>query len=52
MTKPQICVTLPKEYKEWLDKKVKNEVFGSYSHGIAVLIRNELKKEGLITDEQ
>lgn len=51
MTKPQICVTIEKEYKEWLEKKVKNKVYGSNSHAIEVLIRNEMKKEGLIKDE-
>jgi len=51
MAKDQICVTLPKEYKEWLEKKVRNEAYGSISHGICFLIRNEMKKEGLIKDE-
>lgn len=51
MPKPTICVTVEKEYKEWLEKKVKNKVYGSNSHAIEVLIRNEMKKEGLIKDE-
>lgn len=44
--KDQICVTLPKEYKEWLEKKVKAHDYGSISHGITQLIRDEMKREG------
>jgi Fe-S oxidoreductase len=51
MTKPSICATIEKEYKEWLRKKVRNKDYGSISHGIEVLIRNEMKKEGLVKDE-
>jgi Arc/MetJ-type ribon-helix-helix transcriptional regulator len=51
VAKPQICVTLEKEYREWLEKKVRNKVYGSLSHAVTVLIRNEMKKEGLIKDE-
>ena len=51
MTKGHITVSLPPEYIEWLEKKVRNQVYGSTSHGVAVLIRNEMKKEGLIKDE-
>jgi Arc/MetJ-type ribon-helix-helix transcriptional regulator len=51
MTKDHITVSLPPDYIEWLEKKVRNKVYGSNSHGIAVLIRNEMKKEGLIKDE-
>jgi Arc/MetJ-type ribon-helix-helix transcriptional regulator len=46
MTKPSICVTLPKEYKEWLEKKVKKQDYGSISHGITQLIRDQISREG------
>jgi len=51
MTKDHITVSLPTEYVEWLQKKVKNQDYGSISHGITVLVRNEMKKEGLPKDE-
>ncbi len=51
MTKEHITVCLPPEYKEWLEKKVRKQDYGSISHGVAVLIRNEMKKEGLLKDE-
>jgi Arc/MetJ-type ribon-helix-helix transcriptional regulator len=51
MAKPHISITLPAEYKAWLEKKVRKQDYGSVSHGITVLIRNEMKKEGIIKDE-
>jgi Arc/MetJ-type ribon-helix-helix transcriptional regulator len=51
MTKPHICITLEKEYLDWLEKKVRNKVFASSSHGVEFLIRKEMKNEGLVKDE-
>jgi Arc/MetJ-type ribon-helix-helix transcriptional regulator len=52
MTKGRISLSLPPEDIEWLEKKVRNQDYGSISHGVAVCIRNEMKREGLIKDEQ
>jgi hypothetical protein len=30
---------------------VKNRIYDTNSHAVEVLIRNEMKKEGLVTDE-
>jgi Arc/MetJ-type ribon-helix-helix transcriptional regulator len=51
MTKEHITVSLPPEYIVWLEKKVRNQDYGSISHGVAVLIRDEMKKEGVVKDE-
>jgi Arc/MetJ-type ribon-helix-helix transcriptional regulator len=45
MTKGRISLTLPPEYIEWLDKKVATHDYGSVSHGITQLIRDEIKRE-------
>ena len=45
MTKNHITVRLPPEYIEWLDKKVASHDYGSVSHGITQLIRDEIRRE-------
>lgn len=45
MLKKPITITLPVEYLEWLDKKVQSHDYGSISHGITLLIRDEINRE-------
>jgi Arc/MetJ-type ribon-helix-helix transcriptional regulator len=45
MARTHITVSLPPEYLEWLEKKVETLDYGSISHGIAQLIRDEIKRE-------
>jgi len=45
MVKKQITITLPVEYLEWLEKKVQSHDYGSVSHGITILIRDEINRE-------
>ena len=45
MTKDHITVCLPPEYMEWLEKKVEAHDYGSISHGITQLIRDEIRRE-------
>jgi Arc/MetJ-type ribon-helix-helix transcriptional regulator len=45
MTKEHITVSLPPEYVKWLEKKVEAHDYGSISHGITQLIRDEIRRE-------
>lgn len=45
MRKKPITITLPPEYVKWLEKKVQSHDYGSVSHGITLLIRNEINRE-------
>jgi len=45
MAKSHITVRLPPEYIEWLEKKVKAHDYGSVSHGITQLIRDQIRRE-------
>lgn len=45
MTKTHITVSLPLEYVKWLEKKVEAHDYGSISHGITQLIRDEIRRE-------
>lgn len=45
MTKKPITVSLPTEYIKWLEEKVQVHDYGSISHGITQLIRNEINRE-------
>jgi len=45
MAKPHITICLPREYIEWLEKKVDAHDYGSISHGITQLIRDEINRE-------
>ena len=44
MAKDHITVSLPPEYVEWLEKKVEAHDYGSVSHGITQLIRDEIRR--------
>ena len=46
MTKSNITISLPPEYLKWLEKKVEAHDYGSVSHGITQLIRDEIRREG------
>lgn len=41
----RLSITLPKECVEWLDKKVEDREYFSRSHGLELLILNEIKRE-------
>jgi Arc/MetJ-type ribon-helix-helix transcriptional regulator len=45
MTKGHVNITLPPEYIKWLEKKVVAHDYGSVSHGITKLIRDEMRRE-------
>lgn len=45
MAKGHLNITLPPEYRAWLEKKVKAHDYGSVSHGITQLIRDEIRRE-------
>jgi Arc/MetJ-type ribon-helix-helix transcriptional regulator len=51
MAKKAISITLPIEYYKWLEKKVQSHDYGSISHGITLLIRNEINREGAHKNE-
>ena len=48
----QFTVTLPRPCVEWLDKKVSSRLYGARNHGIEVCVLEQMKREGLIKDEQ
>jgi hypothetical protein len=48
----QFTVTLPRPCVEWLDKKVSSRLYGTRNHGIEVCVLEQMKREGLIKDEQ
>ena len=43
MARKPISVTLPKEFVEWLDRKVATRVYANRSHAIEVLILEAMK---------
>lgn len=45
MKDAHITAVVPPEYKEWLLKKVEAHDYGSISHGITQLIRDEIRRE-------
>ncbi len=51
MEKKSITLTLPVEYLEWLEKKVQSHDYGNISHGITMLIRDEIKRESASNNE-
>jgi Arc/MetJ-type ribon-helix-helix transcriptional regulator len=45
LEKRQICVTIPKECLDWIDKQVKDRTYATRSHAIEVVILNAMKNE-------
>ena len=43
--KERITVTIDKELLEWIDKKVKEKIFASRSHGLEFLIKQKMIQE-------
>ena len=44
MPRKQVCITLPKNCVEWLDKQVESRIYYSRSHAMEVLILKEMKE--------